>query len=37
MQVDLFDDNIKIYNLYQAMDKVRNKFGEDKIKRGSLL
>ncbi len=27
-QIDLFDDNEKIINLYQAMDKMREKYGD---------
>ena len=27
-QIDLFDDNEKIINLYQAMDKMRERYGD---------
>jgi DNA polymerase-4 len=32
-QINLFEDTTEMYNLYQAMDKVRRRFGEDKIGR----
>jgi DNA polymerase-4 len=32
-QIDLFEDTSKSINLYQAMDKIRFKFGEDKVGR----
>jgi DNA polymerase-4 len=32
-QINLFEDTTEMYNLYQAMDKIRRRFGEDKIGR----
>ena len=32
-QINLFDDNDKIMNLYQAMDKIRNRYGEKAVLR----
>ena len=32
-QINLFEDSEQIINLYQAMDKMRRRFGEDKIQR----
>ena len=32
-QINLFEDSEEIINLYQAMDKMRRRFGEDKIQR----
>ncbi|MCR6640429.1 MAG: DNA polymerase IV [Sporocytophaga sp.] len=32
-QINLFEDSAKKINLYQAMDKIRYKFGEDKVGR----
>jgi DNA polymerase-4 len=32
-QIKLFEDSLKLINLYQAMDKVRNRFGQDAVKR----
>ncbi|WP_262506781.1 DNA polymerase IV [Sporocytophaga myxococcoides] len=32
-QISLFEDSAKKINLYQAMDKIRYKFGEDKVGR----
>ena len=36
-QINVFEDNEHIINLYQAMDKVRFRFGEDKIHRAAAL
>ncbi len=36
-QLDLFDNRPEIVNLYQAMDKIRNKFGGNAIKRAVVL
>jgi 2'-5' RNA ligase len=33
----LFDDNIQVLNLYHAMDKLRLKYGEEKIQRAAAL
>lgn len=32
-QMKLFEDNPKIINLYQAMDKIRNRYGQDAVRR----
>lgn len=34
-QIDLFDDNDKIINLYQAMDKMRERYGDRAVIRAS--
>jgi DNA polymerase-4 len=34
-QINLFEDSEEIIRLYQAMDKIRNRFGEDKIHRAA--
>lgn len=35
-QINLFD-NVTIINLYQAMDRIKNRFGKHKVKRASSL
>ncbi len=32
-QINLFEDSEEIINLYQAMDKMRRRYGEDKVQR----
>lgn len=32
-QINLFEDNDKIMNLYQAMDRIRNRYGEKAVLR----
>jgi DNA polymerase IV len=32
-QIKLFDDSQKLVNLYLAMDKIRNRYGQDAVKR----
>lgn len=32
-QLNLFENNQKMMHLYQAMDKIRNRFGQDAVKR----
>jgi DNA polymerase-4 len=32
-QINLFDDSEEIINLYQAMDNMRNRYGQDAVKR----
>jgi len=32
-QINLFDDTEEMINLYQAMDKIRLRFGDDKVRR----
>ena len=34
-QMNLFEDSEEIANLYQAMDKIRNRFGDHAIKRAN--
>ncbi|TNE80477.1 MAG: DNA polymerase IV [Bacteroidetes bacterium] len=34
-QMDLFSDNEELINLYQAMDKIRNRFGDRSVMRAS--
>ncbi|KAB5487043.1 DNA polymerase IV [Flagellimonas taeanensis] len=36
-QIDLFADDEKLLNLYQAMDRVRNRFGESSLMRASAM
>ncbi len=36
-QLNLFEDNPKMLHLYQAMDKVRNRFGQDAVKRAVAM
>ena len=32
-QINLFDDTAEMYNLYQAMDRMRRKYGDEIVKR----
>jgi DNA polymerase-4 len=32
-QINLFDDSEDMINLYQAMDNMRNRYGQDAVKR----
>lgn len=36
-QINLFDDTEEMINLYQAMDKMRNRFGQGAVKRGVTM
>lgn len=36
-QIDLFDDTVEQIQLYQAMDKIRNRFGDRSILRASSM
>jgi DNA polymerase-4 len=36
-QIHMFDDSEEKIKLYQALDKIRNRFGDDSIKRGISL
>ncbi len=36
-QINMFEDNPEMISLYQAMDKMRFRFGEDKIHRAAAL
>lgn len=33
-QINMFEDSMELVNLYQAIDKMKNRFGEDSITRG---
>jgi DNA polymerase-4 len=33
LQINLFEHTEEMINLYQAMDKIRNRYGEDAVKR----
>jgi DNA polymerase-4 len=35
MQINLFEDTEEMVNLYQAMDKIRNRFGDHAVKRAN--
>ena len=36
-QMKLFEDNVNLIQLYQRMDKIRNRFGQNAVKRASTL
>src|SRR5690625_1193331 len=36
-QIDLFDDSEKMLNLYQSLDKIKNKYGERSIYKASTM
>ena len=36
-QINMFEDTEEMINLYQAMDKVRNRFGQHAVKRASTM
>jgi DNA polymerase-4 len=36
-QIDLFDDSEKMLKLYQAMDQMRNRYGQDAVKRAVTM
>lgn len=36
-QINLFEDSEELINLYQAMDKMRNKYGQDAVKRAVAM
>ena len=36
-QMRLFEDTAEIIQLYQAMDKIRNRFGQNAVRRGSTM
>ena len=36
-QINLFEDTEEIINLYQAMDKMRNRYGQDAVKRAIAM
>jgi DNA polymerase-4 len=33
-QIDLFEDSLEMINLYQAMDRIRMKYGRKIVRRG---
>ena len=35
LQINLFEDSVELINLYQAMDQIRNRFGDHAIRRAS--
>lgn len=37
VQLNLFEDNEEVVNLYKTLDKIKNKYGEQIIKRGNSL
>lgn len=37
VQLDLFQDNEKLNNLYHAMDQIKIKYGVEKLKRGATI
>ena len=36
-QINLFEDSSEVIKLYQAMDKIRNRYGQDSVKRAVTL
>jgi DNA polymerase-4 len=36
-QIDLFEDTTELVNLYQAMDKIRHRYGAEAVKRAAGL
>mgnify|MGYP000002893262 CR=1 FL=1 len=36
-QINLFEDSEELINLYQAMDKMRNRYGQDAVKRAVAM
>lgn len=36
-QINLFEDNAEVIRLYQAMDKIRNKYGVNAVKRAATM
>ena len=36
-QIDLFQDNDKVLNLYQAMDAVKNRYGQNAVRRSMAM
>lgn len=37
LQIDIFEDTQEMVALYQAMDRIKNRFGVDKVGRASGL
>ncbi|MCX6305724.1 MAG: DNA polymerase IV [Bacteroidetes bacterium] len=33
-QLNMFDDNVEMVNLYQALDRIRRKYGQQSVRRG---
>ncbi len=36
-QINLFEDDMELLHLYQAMDKIRNRYGQDAVKRAVAM
>ena len=36
-QIDLFQDNDKVLNLYQAMDSIKNRYGQNAVRRSMAM
>jgi len=36
-QLNMFDDNLEMINLYQALDRIRRKYGQKAVRRGVAL
>ena len=36
-QIDLFNDNDKALNLYQAMDKLKTRYGQNAVRRSVAM
>ncbi len=36
-QIDLFNDDDKVLNLYQAMDKIKNRYGQNAVRRSIAM
>ncbi len=36
-QIDLFQDNDKVLNLYQAMDNIKNRYGQNAVRRSMAM
>jgi DNA polymerase IV len=36
-QLNMFDDNVEMVNLYQALDKIRRKYGQKIVRRGVAI
>ncbi len=37
MQINLFEETEELVHLYDAMDKIRNKYGDHAVKRASSM
>jgi DNA polymerase IV len=36
-QLNMFDDNVEMVNLYQALDRIRRKYGQKSVRRGVAI